>query len=68
MAWYYVNDNAQPNGDHEVHVYGCSWLALVVNKTYLGDYTSCSPAVTKARTIYSQCNGCFYCSNACHTS
>ena len=28
MASYYVNDNAQPNGDHEVHESGCYWLGL----------------------------------------
>ena len=26
MASYYVNNNAQSNGDHEVHTTGCSWL------------------------------------------
>lgn len=29
MAYYYVNDNAQSNGDHEVHVTGCTYLRLV---------------------------------------
>jgi hypothetical protein len=26
MALYYVNNNAQSNGDHEVHKEGCSWM------------------------------------------
>ncbi len=26
MANYYVNKNAQANGDHEVHKSGCSWI------------------------------------------
>ena len=26
MARYYVNDRAQPNGDHEVHKDGCSFM------------------------------------------
>lgn len=26
MARYYVNKYAQSNGDHEVHVSGCSWM------------------------------------------
>lgn len=68
MDKYYVNDNAQSNGDHEVHKEECEWLAKVVNKTYLGEYTSCHGAVAKAKTIYPQSNGCANCCPACHTS
>ena len=48
MALYYVNKNAQSNGDHEVHKTGCSWLPKTENRIYLGDFSSCSLAVTKA--------------------
>jgi hypothetical protein len=65
MARYYVNDRAQSNGDHEVHRDGCSYMP--VNKTYLGEQSNCRPAVTAAKKIYSQSNGCYYCSNDCHT-
>ena len=68
MSWYYVNDNAQSNGDHEVHVTGCSFLPAQQNRTYLGDFSSCNPAVREARRYFTQVNGCFYCSNPCHTS
>lgn len=68
MARYYVNKNAQANGDHEVHREGCSWMPEAHNRTYLGDFQSCYPAVAAARSHYSQVNGCYYCSNACHTS
>ncbi|WP_299221864.1 hypothetical protein [uncultured Aquimarina sp.] len=68
MAKYYVNKNAQSNGDHEVHKEGCSWLPKAENRTYLGDYTGCKPAVRKAKEYYDQVNGCYYCSNECHTS
>jgi hypothetical protein len=64
---YYVTDTAQPNGDHEVHTSSCSFLPAETNRTYLGDFTSCSSAVSVARRIYTQCNGCFYCSRECHT-
>ena len=67
MARYYVNDRAQNNGDHEVHRTGCRYLPLIVSKTYLGDYYSCSPAVTAAKRIYPQSNGCATCSPACHS-
>lgn len=64
---YYVNKNAQADGDHEVHTAGCSFLPEEANRLYLGEFSSCSPAVTEARKHYRQVNGCFYCSRACHT-
>lgn len=67
MASYYVNDNAQSNGDHEVHVSTCTYFPLIKSKTYLGEHSSCVPAVAKAKTIYWQSNGCAYCCPACNT-
>ena len=68
MASYYVNKNAQPNGDHEVHTTGCAWLPKKENQIYLGDFISCHPAVAEARNKhYRQVNGCVHCSSACHT-
>lgn len=64
---YFVNDNAQPNGDHEVHVQGCYWLSLATRTTPLGYYWTCADAVRAARAKYRQCNGCAYCSAECHT-
>lgn len=68
MSNYYVNKNAQANGDREVHVSGCSFMPLTENRIYLGNFASCGPAVTEAKKHYSQSNGCYYCSNPCHTS
>ena len=68
MSRYYVNKNTQSNGDHEVHRTGCDYFPLEKNRTYLGDFSSCAPAVREAKKIYKQCNGCYYCSKACHTS
>ena len=67
MAKYYVNKNAQANGDHEVHKDGCSYMPNSENRTYLGDYDSCHGAVKKAKETYPQSNGCYYCAKACHT-
>lgn len=64
---YYVNNNSQSNGDHEVHNSSCSFLPATENRTYVGDFSTCGPAVTAARAIYRKSNGCYYCSNACHT-
>ncbi|OGQ89406.1 MAG: hypothetical protein A2464_06365 [Deltaproteobacteria bacterium RIFOXYC2_FULL_48_10] len=68
MALYYVNKNQQQNGDHEVHKTGCTYLPNPENRIFLGDYDSCYPAVQKAKAYFSQVNGCYYCSYACHTS
>lgn len=67
MAKYYVNKNAQSNGDHEVHTTGCSYLPNPENRIDLGDHLSCSSAVQKAKQYYNQVNGCYYCSKSCHT-
>lgn len=67
MALYYVNQNAQSNGDHEVHVSTCSYLPDATNRTYLGDFQTCGPAVTEAKKSYSKANGCYFCSKPCHT-
>lgn len=67
MALYYVNKNAQDNGDHEVHTAECNWLPEEKNRLYLGSFTNCHDAVKEAKKHYSQSNGCYYCSLACHT-
>lgn len=68
MARYYVNKNAQANGDHEVHKDGCSWMPEPQNREYLGDFPSCHGAVIEAKKKYPRANGCFHCSRECHTS
>jgi len=68
MASYYVNKNAQSNGDHEVHVTGCSFMPAPENRLYLGEFTTCQPAVQEAKKHYTQSNGCAFCCQACHTS
>ncbi len=68
MARYYVNKRAQANGDHEVHKAGCSFMPDEANRQYLGDFSTCAPAVREAKRYYLQSNGCFYCSPECHTS
>jgi len=67
MALYYVNTRVQPNGDHEVHKQGCSSMPEEGNRILLGDFANCHDAVRKAKEYYSQVNGCYYCSNECHT-
>ena len=68
MKKYYVNDNAQSNGDHEVHREDCIYLPLSQNRTLLGNFSNCKEAVKEAKKIYQKTNGCKTCSPECHTS
>lgn len=67
---YYLNKNAQSNGDHEVHTHSCSWCPDEENRIYLGDFDNCKEAVKKAKELHPEwkINGCYYCSRECHTS
>lgn len=68
MSKYYVRTLAQANGDHEVHKQGCGHMPLPENRKYLGEFATCKSAVTEAKKTYLKSNGCFFCSNECHTS
>ncbi len=67
MDNYYVNTNAQTNGDHEVHKESCSYLPSAQNRIFLGKFSTCAEAVIAARVHFVQVDGCRYCSYACHT-
>ncbi|HLT74771.1 MAG TPA: hypothetical protein VKZ68_06785 [Ohtaekwangia sp.] len=66
MAYYFVNKDAQKNGDHEVHKDNCEWMP--VNRLFLGNYFDCEDAIREAKKTYDQVNGCIFCCKACHTS
>lgn len=68
MKKFYVNTQAQNNGDHEVHNEYCEYLPTVLNRKHLGEFNSCSGAVDEAKKSYTKSNGCYYCSKSCHTS
>lgn len=68
MKKYYVNKNAQSNGDHEVHDENCTYLPSSDNRNFLGEFSSCKAAVTEAKKTYSKSNGCRTCSIDCHTT
>lgn len=67
MSIYYVNDNPQPGGEHEVHEYGCAWLNMAVSTTCLGACDNCQEAINAARSYYSNVDGCKHCVEECHT-
>lgn len=65
---YYVNQNAQPNGDHEVHREGCRFMPNPENRKYLGEFFTCLGAVVEAKKTYPKADGCAVCSPECHRS
>lgn len=67
MEHYYVNDNPQPTGEHEVHTNTCSFFDAIQSKTYLGYFSTCQEAVIEAKKKYTNVDGCYYCCNPCHT-
>ena len=64
--FYYVNKNAQPTGEHEVHSSNCPYLPTIANRLYLGMFDNCAEAIREARKYYSNVDGCYYCCNECH--
>jgi hypothetical protein len=68
MAAYYVNNNAQANGDHEVHKDGCSYMPQGYKRQHRGEFSLCRPAVAEAKKHHAQSNGCYYCALDCHTN
>ena len=65
--FYYVNKKGDSDGFHEVHTEECTYCPDVINRTYLGYYSSCEEAVNEARGHYVKVDGCFWCSRECHT-
>jgi len=51
MALYYVNKNAQSNGDHEVHKDGCVFMPLLLNRLYLGNFIPTVKLLKKQRKL-----------------
>lgn len=66
MYRYFVNRNAQANGDHEVHMEDCSFIPNSESRIDLGLHENCKSAVEKAKILYKHADGCYYCTEECH--
>jgi hypothetical protein len=64
---YYVNRNAQDDGDHEVHREGCSHPPQPQNRVPLGSFADCHAAVRAAKKRFATADGCYHCSRPCDT-
>lgn len=69
MPNYYLNNNAQPSGEHEVHKSGCCYMPAEHNKIRLGQHVSCTAAIAMAKRLKQnwEIDGCAYCVPNCHT-
>lgn len=64
---YYVSKVAQSSsGDHEVHDQTCEYLPASEHRVFLGEFESCREAVSTAKRIYYNADGCRFCSPECH--
>ncbi len=65
---YYLNEDTSqnPNNDHEVHTSDCIWFPSLSNRTYLGVFNNCFDAMVKAKTHYSNVDGCKTCCSECN--
>jgi len=68
MKKYYVNTQAQSNGDYQVHSEDCRHLPKLINRIHLGIHSNCEDALTEAKKTFSHSNGCKKCSPECDTS
>ena len=59
MTHYFVDNNTQIDGVHEVHAAGCKRMAT--DRRYLGDFLTCEQASFVARTEYWETTACVRC-------
>lgn len=66
MAEFYIETNAQANGDHIVHKANCSLLPAKDAIRYLGSIASSASALKKAAESFKHVNGCPQCASTSH--
>lgn len=68
MANYYVNTNRQSGSgyNHEVHKEGCPWMPSVLNRRYLGWFSTDAEALKAAKSYYDDADGCVHCCPSIH--
>ena len=63
MELFYINTNAQPTGEYEVHTSSCAHGPSIENRINLGFFHNSSEAIKK---YYNNVDGCFYCCPESH--
>lgn len=62
----YINTNAQPMDEHEMHTSSCAHGPSIENRINLGIFHNCSGAIREAKKYYNDVDGCFYCCPESH--
>ncbi|MFC6101893.1 hypothetical protein [Olivibacter domesticus] len=57
--FYYLNEEPQPSGVHEIHADGCKFLP--VRRVYLGYYANSEDATRNAKQFYEDVSVCEHC-------
>ena len=57
--FYFVNNHASENGNHEVHAQGCKQMPA--DKAYLGNFENVGQALVEARKDFWQSSTCTCC-------
>lgn len=57
--FYYLNEEPQPSGVHEIHADGCKFLPL--KKVYLGYFSNSEEATRNAKQFYKYISVCEHC-------
>jgi len=68
LSKYYLNKNAQSNGDHEVHKFGCKYMPNENNRISLGSFSHSYEAIKRAREYFLAVNGGYNCLPDCATA
>lgn len=65
---YYYNKSVDIHGNHEVHTESCSYCPGILNREYIGIFSSCQDAIAAAKrqTGLSNFDGCYHCCRPCH--
>ena len=68
FQFYYVNDDQtrNPGLHHEVHTEAHANELKIKSKTYVGYFNNAKDAVKKAKEIYIDADGCYYCCKEAH--
>lgn len=61
MRSYYINNQHQKEGVHEVHTAECPFLPNSMNRRYIGAFKSVDMALENASNVYASVEGCKYC-------
>jgi hypothetical protein len=64
MNKYYLENDENTNGEHEIHMISCNYKSKIDNLIFIGLFTECKYALLEAQEIFKRVNGCSFCCNS----